>query len=142
MAACASQPLLDKQLEQLVSLESLLKEEKNILTKHNPDALNAITEKKEALLNAIQSFDLELSSNMQFLEDKKQGLVEESLTAIQEALSRCQELNEVNGNIINHSQLAVEKMKTTLLERHNKSSITYDNKGKKSAGLSSLNIKA
>jgi flagella synthesis protein FlgN len=142
MTVSTSTQLLSKQLEQLAALETLLKEEKEVLTKHDPKALTELTERKEALLKAIEAFDANIGKNEQFIADRKAGLIEAPLNEVQAALARCQELNLVNGQIINHSQLAVERMKTTLLERHSKSSMTYDSKGKKSAGLSSLGIKA
>ncbi|NMP32868.1 flagellar protein FlgN [Thalassotalea sp. M1531] len=142
MTESASHQLLNKQLEQLHALESLLAEEKEALTKHNPEVLSAITTKKHELLLAIESFDANIGSNLQFIEDKKQGHLDNKLAEIQEVLKHCKELNEVNGQIIHHSELAVERMKNTLLERHSKSTMTYDAKGKKSAGLSSLDIKA
>lgn len=142
MVTSTSEQLLAKQLEQLFALESLLQDEKEVLTKHDPQALVALTKNKEALLAAIESLDTNIGQNQQFLADKQDGLVDDKLAEIQEALIRCQELNLVNGQIINHSQLSVERMKTTLLERHTKNSMTYDSKGKKSGGLSSLGIKA
>jgi len=140
--ADSSIALLEKQLNQLKALFELLLTEKETLQQHNPVALHELTEKKQQLLVDIESFDKTIGTNLQFLEDKKQGLIENELDAINQCLANCQEQNIINGQIINHSQLAVERMKSSLLERHNKSSITYDSKGKKSAGLSSLGLKA
>ena len=142
MTASASQQLLNKQLEQLQSLRQLLEDEKVLLTERDPEALNALTQQKQTLLLAIEGLDANISQNTQFLADKQQGLLAEPLQLIQSTLAECQALNQVNGQIIAHSQLAVERMKTTLLERHNRASMTYDNKGKKHAGLSSLDVKA
>lgn len=142
MTASASQQLLNKQLEQLQSLRQLLEDEKVLLTERDPEALNALTQQKQTLLLAIEGLDANISQNTQFLADKQQGLLAEPLQLIQSTLAECQALNQVNGQIIAHSQLAVERMKTTLLERHNRSSMTYDSKGKKHAGLSSLDVKA
>tara|TARA_Y100000034_G_C6821685_1_gene370122 strand:+ start:329 stop:757 length:429 start_codon:yes stop_codon:yes gene_type:complete len=142
MTAGISEQLLNKQLEQLSELETLLKEEREVLTKQDPKALLALTEQKEQLLISIENFDKTIGNNQQFLADKQQGLVDAQLEEVKALLMRCQELNEVNGQIINHSQVAVERVKTRLLERHSKNSMTYDAKGKKSAGLSSIGIKA
>ena len=64
------------------------------------------------------------------------------LADIEACLVRCKKQNQINGLIIHQSQLSVERMKTSLLENHNKSSMTYDSKGKTSGGLSSLGLKA
>ena len=112
------------------------------MQQHNPTTLIELTEQKQQLLADIEAFDKTIGTNLQFLADKKEGLVDKELETVAQRLAECQELNIVNGQIINHSQLAVERMKTSLLERHNKASITYDSKGKKTGGLSSLGLKA
>lgn len=137
-----AQQLVDKQLSQLQVLNSLLITEKEILQQHKPDALIEITRKKNDLLVEIQALDLLISRNVEFAQNKAAGEFQQELGEIKTLLLDCQNLNVVNGNIIQQSQLAVERMKTSLLENHNRSAITYDGKGKKSASLSSLDLKA
>lgn len=134
--------LLEKQFSQLTLLESMIVEEKEILQKHDPEALIIISGQKNELLLAIESLDKYISLDQAFAQDKAAGKLTEPLEAIAELLTRCQKQNIVNGQIIQQSQLAVERMKTSLLESHTKNSITYDNKGKKSGGLSSIGLKA
>ncbi len=133
---------LQSQLEQLQQLEEIIDTEKQVLQQQDPDKLTAITEQKNQLLLAIQSLDQQFEQSLQFKNDKAQGLFTEILASIETVLLRCKEKNQINGQIIQHSQLAVERMKTSLLQNHNKSSMTYDSKGKISGGLSSLGIKA
>ena len=135
-------PAIEKQLAQLLQLESIIDAEKDILQLQNPENLTDITAQKNQLLLDIQSLDQTLEQSMIFKEEKSQGAYQAQLSSIEETLIRCKEKNQINGDIINHSQLAVERMKTSLLQNHNKSSMTYDNKGKTSGGLSSLGIKA
>ncbi len=137
-----SHQLLAQQHEQLKSLEIIIANEKEILQQHDPDALIKISNEKNDLLLAIQALDQQISVNQAFAQDKAAGKLEQELEAIAKLLAHCQKQNQVNGQIIQQSQLAVERMKTTLLESHNKSAITYDNKGKKSGGLSSIGLKA
>lgn len=134
--------LIEKQLTQLEQLEIIISTEKDILQQQNPEKLIEITEKKNQLLLAIQTLDQQFEQSITFKQEKSQGLFTEQLATIEETLLRCKEKNHVNGQIIAHSQLAVERMKTSLLQNHNKSSMTYDSKGKASGGLSSLGIKA
>jgi flagellar biosynthesis protein FlgN len=134
--------LINKQLAQLKQLEVIIDNEKDILQKQNPDKLIEITDKKNQLLLAIQTLDKQFEQSILFKQEKSQGLYTEQLNLIEETLIRCKDKNHVNGQIIAQSQLAVERMKTSLLQNHNKSSMTYDNKGKTSGGLSSLEIKA
>ncbi|GLX77668.1 hypothetical protein tinsulaeT_10080 [Thalassotalea insulae] len=133
---------LQTQLEQLQQLEVIIDNEKQILQQHDPDKLTEISEQKNQLLLTIQALDKQFEQSLQFKNEKAQGLFTEILTDIEAVLVRCKEKNQINGQIIQQSSLAVERMKTTLLQNHNKSSMTYDNKGKTSGGLSSLGIKA
>ncbi len=135
-------PLLKQQLVQLQELEVIIDSEKEILQLQDPNKLTAISEEKNQLLMAIQSLDQQFEQSLQFKDEKAQGLFDEILKDIESTLHRCKDKNQVNGQIIQHSQLAVERMKTSLLQNHNKSSMTYDNKGKTSGGLSSIGIKA
>lgn len=134
--------LLAKQHQQLTLLSQIISNEKEILQHHNPQALLAISQEKNTLLLAIQQLDKEIGLNQAFAQDKAAGKLTEGLTEITELLEQCKKQNIINGLVIQQSQLAIERMKTSLLENHNKNAITYDSKGKKSAGLSSLDFKA
>lgn len=136
------QQLVSQQLAQLTQLEALLDTEKEVLQQQNPDALIHITSEKNNLLIAIQEVDNAISQSFEFKQEKLAGKFSAELSDIEACLIRCKKQNQVNGLIIHQSQLSVERMKTSLLENHNKSSMTYDNKGKTSGGLSSLGIKA
>jgi len=142
--AASSQSLafLAKQYEQLQLLEKIIADEKLILQQHQPSELITISEQKNQQLMAIQRLDQEISVNQQFAQDKAANLLSQELANIESILRHCQQQNQINGQIITQSQLAVERMKTTLLESHNKNAVTYDNKGKKSASLSSIGLKA
>ena len=136
------QKLISQQLSQLLQLEALLSTEKDILQQQNPDALIEITAEKNTLLANIQELDNTIGQSFEFKQEKLAGHFDIELAEIKTSLERCQQQNQVNGLIIHQSQLSVERMKNALLENHNKSSMTYDNKGKTSGGLSSLGIKA
>jgi len=134
--------LLNLQLSQLMQLETVIDSEKDVLQGQNPEKLIEITETKNQLLLAIETLDQQFSQSIIFKQEKQNGQYAEQLAEIKTILLRCKDKNFVNGQIIEHSQLAVERMKTSLLQQHNKSSMTYDSKGKTSGGLSSLDMKA
>lgn len=133
---------LVQQHQQLTALSLVIANEKQILQQHDPQALLVISQEKNTLLLAIQQLDQIIGQNQRFAQDKAAGKLTQQLKEITELLTQCQQQNLVNGQIIQQSQLAVERMKTSLLENHNKNAITYDKKGKKSAGLSSIGLKA
>jgi flagella synthesis protein FlgN len=137
-----SQQLVSQQLSQLTQLETLLDTEKDVLQQQNPDALIHLTAEKNDLLLAIQSIDNIIGQSFEFKQEKLAGKFTSLLSDIEATLVRCKKQNQINGLIIHQSQLSVERMKTSLLENHNKSSMTYNSKGKTSGGLSSLGIKA
>jgi len=141
-ASNQSKELLSQQFSQLKNLEQIITDEKEVLQQHQPDALIKISEQKNQLLISIQTLDKKISFDQQFAQDKAAGNLTVELAEIEDLLLKCQQKNQVNGQIIAQSQLAVERMKTSLLESHSKTAITYDNKGKKSAGLSSIGLKA
>ena len=134
--------LIEQQEGALITLEQILIQEKDILTKRDPQALVDITEKKHELLLAVEQQDKQISIHPHFKKENESNLHDVALARISEILERCKTLNQVNGNIIAQSELAVDRMRNTLLERNSKSTMTYDAKGKKSGGLSSLGIKA
>ena len=134
--------LIDQQEAFLVELEKLLLTEKDVLTKQNPLALTQVTEQKQQLLLQIEQQDKQISIHPHFKKELDEGHHQDILARINEKLEHCKELNQVNGNIIGQSANAVERMRSPLLERNSKSSMTYDAKGKKSGGLSRLGIKA
>jgi len=136
------QQLISQQLLQLTQLEALLDTEKDVLQQQNPSALISITSDKNKLLIAIQEVDNAIGQSFEFKQEKLAGNFSTELSGIEACLIRCKKQNQINGLIIHQSQLSVERMKTSLLENHNRSSMTYDSKGKTSGGLSSLGIKA
>lgn len=137
-----SHGLLTQQHQQLTELVQIIANEKLILQQHDPEALLVISQEKNTLLLAIQQLDQTIGLDQVFAQEKAAGKLTDQLTKITDLLTHCQEQNLVNGQIIQQSQLAVERMKTSLLENHNNTAITYNSKGKKSAGLSSLGLKA
>jgi len=141
-ASTQSKELLAQQFFQLQKLEQVITEEKLVLQQHQPNALLQVSEKKNQLLLSIQSLDQKITINQAFAQDKAAGFLSQELSDIENLLKLCQQKNQVNGQIIAQSQLAVERMKTSLLESHNKTSVTYDSRGKRSGGLSSIGLKA
>lgn len=140
--ANTSNQQLEQQLNQLSQLERLLVQEKEVLQNRDPDAVLEISKQKNALLADIQTLDQAIATSPSFAEQKSTGLLDTQLSDIDACLNRCKTLNEVNGQIIAHSQIAIDRITSSLLENRDKASMTYDSKGKKHVGLSSLGIKA
>lgn len=140
--SASSEQLLSQQQQKLQSLLALLEKEKEVLQGHSPEELIEIAQQKNSLLLSVQELDEKISQQAGFAKEKAAGLYQDLLDDIASLLEQCKEINTVNGMIIQQSQIAVEKMKTALLVSNNRSSMTYDNKGKASGTLKSLGIKA
>jgi flagella synthesis protein FlgN len=142
MAALAAGQLIAQQLENLQQLEELLIVEKDVLQKQDPELLISVTEQKNNLLQKIQQLDESNSQSVILKAEIDSGIHQKEIAEIEAILLRCKNKNHINGLVIQQSSLAAERMKNSLLENHNRSSMTYNSKGKKSGGLSSLGIKA
>jgi flagella synthesis protein FlgN len=142
MAALAAGQLIAQQLENLQQLEELLIVEKDVLQKQDPELLISVTEQKNNLLQKIQQLDESNSQSEILKAEIDSGIHQKEIAEIEAILLRCKNKNHINGLVIQQSSLAAERMKNSLLENHNRSSMTYNSKGKKSGGLSSLGIKA
>jgi flagella synthesis protein FlgN len=142
MTALTAEQLIAQQLQNLQQLEELLSVEKEVLQKQDPEALTSVTEQKNSLLQKIQQLDEQNSQDPLFKTEIESGIHTNKIAEVEAILIRCKNKNHVNGQIIQQSSLAAERMKNSLLENHNRSSMTYNSKGKKSGGLSSLGIKA
>ena len=82
------------------------------------------------LLLSIQTLDQQISINQPFAQDKAAGFLSQELAEIESLLDALPTKKPRKwSNYRKQSKLAVERMKTSLLESHNKTSVTYDKKG-------------
>lgn len=140
--SAAFEQLLNQQLALVSQLESLLLNEKEILQQQNPDALSNIIAQKQELLASIENLDSQIKQSRDYPTFSQLPAAKTAIENIEASFVKCKELNDVNGQIIQQSNLAIERMQNALLETRNKSSMTYDNKGKTSGGTLSKGIKA
>jgi flagella synthesis protein FlgN len=138
----AFEAIINKQLLQVQQLEQILLQEKEILQQQDPDTLVAISNKKTDLLTVINATDASSKESPNYQVLLADPGFSETFANIENCLAHCKELNNVNGMIIQQSSLAIERLQNELLENRSRSSVTYDNKGKKNAGLMGKGIKA
>ncbi|MEW6983196.1 flagellar export chaperone FlgN [Colwelliaceae bacterium 6471] len=133
---------LQEQLSRLNELEKLLHTEKNVIGLRDSNKLLALSDEKEQLLNHVQQLDNLIATLQKSSDSQEQSEHANLIKQIQSTLQRCQQLNEQNGDVIQQNQIAVERIRHSLLENRGKSSLTYDNKGKANIGRGGLGIKA
>lgn len=133
---------LQEQLSRLNELEKLLHTEKNVIGLRDSNKLLALSDEKEQLLNHVQQLDNLIATLQKSSDNQEQSEHANLIKQIQTTLQRCQQLNEQNGDVIQQNQIAIERIRHSLLENRGKSSLTYDNKGKANIGRGGLGIKA
>lgn len=134
--------LLNQQEAELNKLHSLLSNELAILKNRDIELLENAAAEKEACLNDINQVDQSIKQLASFDELKQDQTYAEQVTRIATLLSECKKQNEVNGQIINNSQIAMNRFKAMLQQSIANNSMTYDEKGRTNVKATSIGIKA
>lgn len=134
--------LLANQEEELTKLYSLLCNELEILKKRELSILDQAAAEKEAVLNKVNLLDQEIShyTSLDALLENEQH--NEQVSRIISLLHECKKQNEINGQIINNSQIAINRFKSMLQKSISNNTMTYDSKGKTSISNKSIGLKA
>ncbi len=134
--------LLNNQEAELTKLHSLLCNELEILKNRELSVLEQASAEKEAILNKVNLLDKEISqsTSLELLQQDENH--SEQVSRIINLLRDCKQQNEVNGQIINNSQVAINRFKGMLQKSISNNTMTYDNKGKTSISNRSIGIKA
>ena len=134
--------LLNNQEAELTKLHELLCHELDILKSRELSILEQASGEKEAVLNKINQLDREISQHTSLELLQQDSEYNEQVSRIINLLHNCKKQNEVNGQIINNSQIAINRFKSMLQKSISSNTMTYDNKGKTSISNSSIGIKA
>ena len=134
--------LLNNQEAELTKLHSLLCNELEILKNRELSILEQASAEKEAILNKVNLLDKEISqsTSLELLQQDENH--SEQVSRIINLLRDCKQQNEVNGQIINNSQIAINRFKGMLQKSISNNTMTYDNKGKTSISNRSIGLKA
>ena len=135
-------PLLNKQEAELTKLHSLLCNELEILKNRELSILEQASAEKEAILSQVNLLDKEISHYVSLDALQQDETHSEQVSRIINLLHECKKQNEVNGQIINNSQIAINRFKNMLQKSISNNTMTYDNKGKTSISNRSIGIKA
>ncbi|UPW20139.1 flagellar protein FlgN [Agarivorans sp. TSD2052] len=122
--------LLNTQEQQLRLLLSLLQKETKALESDDAISLYAIASEKEQTLETIAKLDQELETSA----DKQQlgsAPLKQQVDAIKQLLEQCQQLNALNGEIIQASNEKIRQLSQVIEQLKNQNSATYDKLGKK-----------
>jgi len=134
--------LLSLQKNELEKLHNLLTNELAILKARDLSELEKKAQEKELLLKNINQLDQALSQKTSLKVLQEDENFSAQVAEITSLLSGCKKQNEINGQIINNSQIAINRFKNMLQHSIANNSMTYDNKGKTNINLNSIGIKA
>ena len=135
-------PLLNSQENELIKLHSLLASELEILKSRELEILAKASVEKETILTKINQLDKEISHYTSLDVLQKDENHSEQVARIINLLHDCKQQNEINGQIINNSQIAINRFKNMLQKSISNNTMTYDSKGKTSISNISIGIKA
>jgi len=135
-------PLLNNQEAELTKLHSLLCSELEILKNRELAILEQASTEKEAILTKVNQLDKEISHYASLDALQQDETHREQVSRIINLLRDCKKQNEVNGQIINNSQIAINRFKNLLQKSISNNTMTYDSKGKTSISNRSIGLKA
>ncbi|MBL4942770.1 MAG: flagellar protein FlgN [Colwellia sp.] len=134
--------LLNNQEAELTNLHALLYNELEILKNRELSILEQASKEKEAILNKVNQLDQQISHHTSLDALQQDENHSEQVARIINLLQDCKQQNEINGQIINNSQIAINRFKNMLQKSIANHSMTYDSKGKTSISNNSIGIKA
>ncbi|MEM0911259.1 MAG: flagellar protein FlgN [Pseudomonadota bacterium] len=128
---------INKQLEQVKALKTLLEQELHLISSREPETLMQLLKEKEELLHSIESQDeaIEILYNRfestgKEIDNECQDLLEQCKSVLEE----CKYLTEINARCVEQGQLRLVHLRNTMLELRSRETMTYDKAGKTNVG--------
>lgn len=134
--------LLTQQAAQLDALLLLLEKELVVLAARDVVALDELTAEKTSLLNLVQTTDLQLAGHSALAEALVTPWFAAKANELKARLDQCKSQTEVNQQVLEQSQLTLDRLKNEILASRGKSGLTYTNKGKPAIDNKGGGIKA
>lgn len=134
--------LLQQQQAQLDALLSLLNHELTALSQREVEQLDALTQQKDALLTTIQQTDQAINQLPSLASYQETDWFKQAVQQLNTLLAQCKHQTAVNQQVLEQSQLTLDRLKHEILSVKGKSGLTYTNKGKPAVEHKSSGIKA
>lgn len=122
--------LLKQQQAQLDALLLLLRQELDVLVSRDYLALDTLTGEKTNLLSEIQSTDEQLATASGLPDCQQQVWFLDLVNLLDSRLEECKAQTAVNQQVLEQSQLTLDRLKNDILASRGKSGLTYTSKGK------------
>ncbi|QSX28977.1 MULTISPECIES: flagella synthesis protein FlgN [Shewanella] len=124
--------LLTQQQRLLDGLMQLITDEKQALIQQAAEELLRLSGTKAELLQALQHNDKQLEAHPDRAQLSQDAELKARVEDAKERLAQCQQLNELNGQLIEHNLASLNRLAQALQVSRNASSLTYNDKGKTS----------
>ncbi|MFT5807523.1 MAG: flagella synthesis protein FlgN [Moritella dasanensis] len=130
--------LLGLQVSYVEQLLALLTAEKSALESRDVTALEKLSQEKQQRITQIAELDVKISQHADaaalqstYLSEKQQ---------IETELTQCQELNDVNGKLIELNLRNTKRLTDTIIRSRSRNNITYDKLGRTRGSFSTLGM--
>lgn len=134
--------LLNQQQAQLDALLLLLSNELTALTQRDAAQLDLLVEQKSDLLQKIATLDQTLAQFPELASFRSQDWFIEQVTQMDKTLAACKQQTQINQQVVEQSQLTLQRLKNELLGAQGKSGLTYTSKGQPAVDNKGPGIKA
>lgn len=134
--------LLEQQLAQLDALLLLLTDELAALVARQVEQLDLVITQKNQLLQEIAALDNTLAQQSELSAIKHEAWFKEAIKLVDQKLADCKAQSAVNQQVLEQSQLTLQRYKNEILGARGKSGLTYTNKGQPAVENKGPGIKA
>jgi flagella synthesis protein FlgN len=131
--------LLNLQELQVEQLMALLADEKSALESRDLTTLENISDEKQGTVTQIAELDVKISQHIDVAE--LAAKYQEQKEKIEVQLKQCQELNDVNGKLIELNLRNSKRLADTIIRSRSRNNITYDKLGRTRGSVSTLGMK-
>jgi flagella synthesis protein FlgN len=131
--------LLNLQELQVEQLMALLADEKSALESRDLTILENISDEKQGTVTQIAELDVKISQHIDVAELAVK--YQEQKEKIEVQLKQCQELNDVNGKLIELNLRNSKRLADTIIRSRSRNNITYDKLGRTRGSVSTLGMK-
>ncbi|GIC76617.1 flagella synthesis protein FlgN [Moritella sp. F3] len=130
--------LLGLQVSYVEQLMALLTAEKSALESRDVTALEKISQDKQQQITKIAELDVKISQHADTAELLSTYLPQKQ--QIETELTQCQELNDVNGKLIELNLRNTKRLGDTIIRSRSRNNITYDKLGRTRGSFSTLGM--
>lgn len=130
--------LLGLQVSNVEQLLALLTAEKSALESRDVTALEKLSQEKQQQITQIAELDVKISQHANAAELLTTYLSQKQ--QIETELTQCQELNDVNGKLIELNLRNTRRLSDTIIRSRSRNNITYDKLGRTRGSFSTLGM--